>query len=147
MALDDYRLEATLYYPQHLFALSHLDTKFAILAYLSLNLDLFLDDTLLVGFLAASHDLDYLHVFGENGDFDEVGLRSALPLGLVVTDQIDLLRTRTTRSLPLLLMHFLANADSAASLPPLPLLSVRDKYLRFQLISLPLWFLYVVFCS
>lgn len=62
MTLDDYSLEPTLYHLKHLLPLSHLNAKFAILAYLTLDLYLFLGDTLLVGFLATSQNLDYLHV-------------------------------------------------------------------------------------
>jgi hypothetical protein len=62
MTLDDNSLEPTLYHPKHLLTLAHLNAKFTVLAYLTLDLGLFLGDALLVGFLAASQNLDYLHV-------------------------------------------------------------------------------------
>jgi hypothetical protein len=62
MTLDDNGLEPTLYHPKHLLTLAHLNAKFAVLTYLTLDLGLFLGDALLVGFLAASQNLYYLHV-------------------------------------------------------------------------------------
>jgi hypothetical protein len=126
MTLDDNSLEPTLYHPKHLLTLAHLNAKFTVLAYLTLDLGLFLGDALLVGFLAASQNLYYLHVLWQNWHLDEIWWRSALSLGLVVADQINLLRTCTSTSVSLLLLDLLTNADSAAALAPLPLFPVRD---------------------
>jgi hypothetical protein len=83
---------------------------------------------LLVGFLAGSQDLDYLHVFRKHWYFDEVGRRAALALGLVVSDQVDLLRVY------FLSLFFLFGSDSTDGFLSLHLLLAGDH--RISLIFL-----------
>lgn len=128
--MDGDALETTLHHSQHLLTFSHLHAEFAILADLLLDLCLLFAVALLVGLFAGGKDLDYLDVFGEDWDFDEVGGGSALALRLVIANQVDFLRAALRMHMQLFL-----GADSAASLPPLGLLAMRDQHLRLELIA------------
>jgi hypothetical protein len=144
VVLDYDRLKASLYHPQHLLTFSHLDAEFAILANLLLDLHLLLRITLLVGLLTASQDLHDLHVFGKYWHLDEVRGGSSPSLGLVVTDQVDLLRTRLLTGVTFFFMGF-PYSPSTASFMVFALLPVSDQH--FGLEFVPFCLLYIVFSS